>query len=91
MVMPQHIIVKGQPACLSVNFHLLKEGAVRKKVKTIEGCLERRFKLIEVHEYDPIRNIYEGIGEYWADSVTGTLYRPHDGTCLSSYQLRMIV
>ena len=91
MVMPQHIIIKGQPACLSVNFHLLKEGAVRKKVKTIEGCLERRFKLIDVHEYDPIHNVYTEVGQHWADSVTGTLYKPETGECLTSYQMRMIV
>lgn len=86
-----YIVIKGEPACLSVNFHLLKQGAVHKTVETIEGRKERKFKLIDVQEYDPIRNTYEDIGQYWADSVTGTLYKPSTGECLTSFQIRLIV
>ncbi len=86
-----HLIIKGEPACLAVNFHLLKDGAVLKTVKTIEGRQQRKFKLIDVQEYDPIRNTYEDIGQFWADSVTGSLYKTDTGQCLTSYQIRMIV
>lgn len=87
----KHLVIKGEPACLSVNFHLLKEGAVPKTVETIEGRKERKFKLIDVQQYDPIRNIYEDIGQFWADSVTGSLYKPDTGECLTSYQIKMIL
>ena len=87
----KHLVIKGEPACLSANFHLLKEGAVTKTVETVEGRKERKFKLIDVQQYDPIRNIYEDIGQYWADSVTGSLYKPSTGECLTSTQIKMIL
>lgn len=87
----KHIIIKGEPACLSQGFHLLKSDSVSKKVKTIEGVMQRNFKLIEVQQYDPIKNEYTDIGKHWADCVTGSLYHPKTGECLTSYQIKMIV
>lgn len=86
-----YLVIKGEPACLSANIHLLKDGSVLKTIETIEGRKERRFKLIDVEQYDPIRNIYEDIGQYWADAVTGSLYKPSTGECLTSTQIKMIV
>jgi hypothetical protein len=86
-----YLVIKGEPACLSVNIHLLKDGAVPQRVKTVAGCTERQFKMIEVQEYDPIRNIYSDLGPHWADAVTGSLYNPKTGECLTSYQIKMIV
>jgi len=91
VVIPNYVVVKGQPACLATNFHLLKHGCVPKMVRTIEGEMERKFKLITLHEYDPIYNIYEDVGQVWADTVTGSLYKPDTGECLTSYQIKMIV
>lgn len=85
------VVMKGEPACLSQGYHLLKDGSVSKTVETIEGRKERQFKLIEVQEYDPIRNVYTELGPHWADSVTGSLYKPSTGECLTSYQIKMIV
>jgi hypothetical protein len=86
-----YLVIKGEPACLSVNIHLLKDGAVPQFVKTVAGCKERLFKLIDVEEYDPIRNIYAELGPHWADASTGSLYNPRTGQCLTSYQIQMIV
>lgn len=87
----KHIVIKGEPACLSQGFHLLKTGSVAKTVETIEGRTERKFQLIEVEQFDPISNEYKELGKHWADSITGSLYNPKTGECLTSTQIRMIV
>lgn len=84
------VIIRGEPACLWQGFHLLKPGSVTKTVETIEGRQDRQFQLIEVKEYDPIRNVYTEIGPHWADAVTGSLYKT-TGECLTSYQIKMVV
>ena len=40
---------------------------------------------------DPISNEYKELGKHWADSITGSLYNPKTGECLTSTQIRMIV
>jgi hypothetical protein len=50
-------------------------------------------KLVDVEKYydheSPTR--YEPFGTFWADSVTGTLYDPKTGKCLSSDQIWMVI
>jgi hypothetical protein len=87
----KHLIIKGEPACLYQGYHTLLDNKVKKTVVTIGGTMERNFKLIDVEQYDPIKNEYNEMGKHWADCVTGSLYKPDTGECLTSYQLKMIV
>jgi hypothetical protein len=86
-------VVKGHPKCLTNNFLALKKNAVTMKVKTIEYAKgkNRKFKLVNVEEFDPVTNTYSDLGQLWADSVTGTLYDPKTGKCQSSDQISLIV
>ena len=61
------------------------------KVKTYEYEKEREFALVLVHEYNPMSREYKEEGVFWADIVTGTLYHPKTGECLSSTQISLIV
>lgn len=87
----KHIVIKGEPACLSQGFHLLKDNSVYQTIETIEGRQKRKFQLIDLIQFDPIQEVYNELGKHWADSITGSLYNPKTGECLTSTQIRMIV
>lgn len=91
MTQPQFVIVRGSPKCLTRGFEFLKSNTVKLKIKTIEYEKERKFKLVDVHEFDPVAQVYEPMGKYYADAVTGTLYSPKTGECLSSLQIKLMV
>lgn len=86
-----YIILKGEAACLSRGFERLKKGSSTMTIKTIEYEKKRQFKLVEVEQYDPVFREYEKLGKYYADVITGTLYDPKTGECLSSTQIRLMV
>ena len=68
-----------ESACLANN----AMGALIRMPKfygTVTGEGKREFSLIELKGQD---------GEFWADRVTGQLYSPKDGHCLSSPNLRL--
>lgn len=85
------IIIKGDAACLTRGFEKLKQNTISLKIQTIEYIKKRQFKLIDVTEYDPVFNVYENKGKFYADVVTGTLYHPRTGECLSSTQIKLIL
>lgn len=85
------VIIKGEPKCLNRGFDKLKSNMVTKTIKTIEYEKKRKFQLVEIDEYDPVTNVYKNIGKHWADVVTGTLYDPFNGECLSSTQIRLLL
>jgi hypothetical protein len=91
----EYIVVKGEPFCLSRGIEKLKNGDVKKKkIKTVEYVKERKFKLVEVDVFDPTIHhnfAYKYLGKFWADIVTGTLYHPETGECLTSTQIQLIV
>ena len=86
-----YVIIKGEAACLSRGFESLKTDTVTMKIKTVEYEKKRKFKLVNVLEFDPVFELYEDKGQYYADSVTGTLYDPKTGECLSSTQIKLLV
>ena len=100
-----YIIEKGQAPCLWRGFESLrkKSGIVDKNTVSVYGLSPRRMKLIPVYCYDEFAQKpknswevtghykYKYIGEYYADVVTGALFDPNTGECLSSSQLRMVV
>lgn len=86
-----YLVTKGEPACLSRDFHTLRQKTIRKKIRTVEGIWERDFQMIDVEEFDPIYNTYSDKGKFWADVITGTLYDPETGQCLTSTQMEMLV
>ena len=86
-----YIIVKGEAACLSRGFDRLRKDTCTMTIKTIEYEKKRQFKLVEVEQYDPVFQQYEKFGTYYADAVTGTLYDPKTGVCLSSSQIQLMV
>ena len=71
----------------------LSKGSVIRHTETVAGKKERKMKLIDVEKYydqeTPTR--YEPFGTFWADCVTGTLYDPKTGKCLSSDQIWMVI
>lgn len=85
------VVVKGQPLCLTRGFEYLKKGAIPKKIQTIDYTKTRMFKLVDVDEYDEPFRLYTNMGRFWADAVTGTLYDPKTGECLSSDQIKLLV
>lgn len=89
--MPQYIVYKGTPQCLSRGFESLKTGWEVKTIKTIDYEKKRKFKLIELTEFDPVFNVYKPLGKHWADVITGSLYNPKTGDCLSSLQIKLLV
>lgn len=91
MIHSPFLIIKGEEPCLSRGFEKLKQNMVTMKIKTIEYEKKRKFQLIEVDEYDPVHRVYKNLGKHWADVVTGTLYNPVTGECLSSTQIKLLV
>ena len=85
------IIIKGKAPCLSNGFDKLKKDAISMSIKTVDYVKKRKFKLIDVDEYDPVFNQYENKGHFYADVVTGSLYDPKTGECLSSTQIKLIL
>lgn len=88
------IVIKGQEPCLTRGFESMaksKHRHVNKVIKTAWGPEERRFLMVDVDEFDPTFNTYESIGSYWADVITGSLYEPATGRCLSSTQISLLV
>ena len=69
----------------------LKKNLVKMKIRTHEYEKERMFALVLVHEYNPIERAYHEEGLFWADAVTGTLYDPKTGDCLTSYYMKLLV
>ena len=78
--------------CLTAGFDALKKRRGEMKTITTRAGekLQRKCALVEVQSYSEVTG-YEDIGEYWADQVTGTLYRTADGSCTSSDQVTMTV
>ena len=91
MTRSPYVIIKGEAACLTRGFEHLKSGTVPMKIKTIEYEKERKFKLVDILEFDPVFDLYEDKGQYYADSITGTLYDPKTGECLSSTQIKLMI
>lgn len=89
--MAQYIVHKGTPLCLSRGFESLKSGSEWKTIKTIDYEKQRLFKLIDITEFDAVFNVYRPLGKHWADVVTGSLYNPKTGKCLSSDQIKLLV
>lgn len=94
----EFLVMKGEPHCLSRGFeklrNLSKGKIVQMSIQTAEYEKKRKFKLIEVDEYDmnqPSHLAYKNLGKFWADVVTGTLYHPVTGECQSSSQIKLIV
>jgi len=85
------VIIKGEAACLSRGFEKLKQNTISLKIKTADYEKKRKFQLVDVDEYDPVFNMYENKGKFYADVVTGTLYHPKTGECLSSDQIKLIL
>ena len=85
------IIIKGEEPCLSRGFEKLKQNMVSLKIQTVDYIKERKFQLIDVECFDPVFSEYTPIGKFYADVVTGTLYHPKTGECLSSTQIKLIV
>ena len=86
-----YVVIKGHPFCLSRGLEFLKEDTVYRFIKTIEYTKARKFKLVKVYEYDEPFREYNDMGNYWADIVTGTLYNPKTGECMSSTQIQMVI
>ena len=88
-----YVVIHGQPMCITRGFDKLakKAGKVWRKVRTPVEDLIRPVKLVTVVKYYPVLQRYEDVGEYWADTVTGTLYDPFDGKCMSSSMLEMVL
>lgn len=92
MKVPVYTFHKGEPKCLSRGFESLRKQKVTKmRIKTYEYEKERDFALVHVHEYDPVEREYNDEGILWADVVTGTLYKPTTGECLSSTKIQLLV
>ena len=90
----EFVIERGQPKCLTRGFEYLKQNTVTLKIQTIEYIKERQFRLVTVDEFDPaVKNDYPYtyFGQFYADSITGTLYDPKTGQCLSSTQIKLLV
>lgn len=94
----EFIVMKGEAHCLSRGFEKLRSPShgriVEKKIQTIEYTKKRKFKLVDVDEYDmtkPTQEAYRHLGKFWADVVTGTLYHPVTGECQSSTQIKLVL
>jgi hypothetical protein len=87
------VVIEGQPLCITRGFDKLakRAGRVMKQVKTPVEILDRPMKLVSVSKYYPRLQRYEDIGEFWADTATGTLYNRFDGKCLSSDMLELVL
>lgn len=87
-------VVKGRPFCLytSKSFFELakKKDVVTKSVVTIGYTSQRKMKLVAVDLYDEVTKKYEPLGNFYADVVTGSLYVPTTGECLSSDQISLV-
>ena len=88
-----YVVIYGQHMCIVRGFDKLdkKAGKVWKKVRSPVEEFVRPMKLVQVATYYPILKRYEDAGEYWADTKSGTLYRPFDGKCMSSDMLEMVL
>ena len=91
MMKTPFVVIKGDAQCLSRGFEYLKKDTVPMTIKTIEYEKQRQFKLVDVIEFDPVYECYEEMGQFYADSITGTLYDPKTGECLSSTQIKLLV
>jgi hypothetical protein len=89
----EFVVIKGHPFCLTRGLVGLDKakGSVIKDIKTIEYIKPRKMKLVTVDQFDMATNEYELLGEFYADVITGTLYNPETGKCLSSDQISLIV
>lgn len=88
------VTIKGHPCCITRGFDSLrgKKGVEEKLVQTLAGeQMVRRMKMVFVQEYDPVEREYLDLGDFWADVVTGSLYRPFDGVCMSSTMIWMVM
>ena len=81
----------GAHMCLYKGFEGLKKGSVTKQSCTVAGPKDRKMKLVEVEKYFATPTRYEPMGKFWADCVTGSLFDPKTGKCLSSDQIWMVV
>ena len=94
----EYLVMKGESRCLFRGFEKLRNPSkgkiVELLIQTAEYEKKRKFKLVDVDEYDanqPSNLAYEKLGQFWADIVTGTLYHPVTGECQSSSQIKLIV
>jgi hypothetical protein len=91
----EFVVIKGHPLCLTRGLVILgnrkRKGFVVKQIQTIEYTKPREMKLVTVDQFDMVTNKYETLGEFYADVVTGTLYDPETGKCLSSDQISLVV
>lgn len=88
-----YVVIHGQHMCITRGFDKLakRAGKVWRKVRTPVEEMVRPMKLVSVVKYYPALQRYEDIGEFWADTDTGTLYNVFDGKCMSSDMLSMVL
>lgn len=94
----EFLVMKGEPHCLSRGFERLRNPSkgkiVEMCIQTVEYEKKRKFKLVDVDEYDMNQSsdfAYKHLGKFWADIVTGTLYHPVTGECQSSSKIKLLV
>jgi len=84
-------VSKGRPPCLYTSKSFLElakaKDVVIKNVQTIGYISPRKMKLVAVDLYDDVTKKYEPLGDFYADVVTGSLYVPTTGECMSSDQI----
>jgi len=87
-------VAKGRPPCLYTGKSFLElakdKDVVIKNVATIGYISPRKMKLVAVDLYDEITKKYEPLGDFYADVVTGSLYVPTTGECMSSDQISLV-
>ena len=84
----EFLVAKGN-GYISKGFESLSGGTMM-EVKYIGGVMPRKMKLAKVGEYWGTPTQYSSMGNLWVDCVTGTLYDPETGRCLSSDQLTLV-
>lgn len=90
MVRSKVIVVKGHAPCARSPF-TAHGPKVKLAIQTADYIKKRTFSLVNVEEYDEVSGHYSPIGEHWMDVVTGSLYNPKTGICLSSTQIKLLL
>lgn len=95
LIKTMRYIVDGNSAhmCLYSGFERLRKekDVVIKQTCTVAGPRDRKMKLIEVEKYFETPTRYQYLGNFWVDVVTGSLFHPETGKCLTSDQIWMVV
>ena len=92
-------IKKGDIPIITYNFEKLKRISKEMEVLTSEGIKRKKIAKVFLNElyysFSPKTQRREKkekyLGQYYVDSVTGSIYEPNTGRCLTSSQLKLIV